>query len=104
MDCEWELLGVDGPFVVIVLEERAVRGVGALMRDFLGVSVTCLFRRLKLDEEEAVFAVVVGGFGLRPEVTNGCRIAVWGFIRRSGSQTRHFETKSMKSSSLHRRT
>lgn len=60
--------------MAIVLEERAVRGVGALMRDFLGVSVTCL-RMLKLDEEDAGFVVVAVGRGLRPAVINGCRIA-----------------------------
>jgi hypothetical protein len=35
---------------------------------------------------------------------NGCRMADWGFSRRSGSQTRHLDTKSTKSSSLQRKT
>ena len=93
------------PFVaVVVLEERAVRGVGALMSDFLGVSVTALARVLNVDDEGVAFGVFNEGLVLRSPATKGCRKAVCGFIRRSGSQTRHFATKSTNSSSLHRRT
>ena len=93
---------VGPPFVVVVLEERAVRGVGAPIRDFFGVSRTCLLLPPKVEELD--FVTVVGGFVRRPAVTNGCLMAVCGFIRRSGSHTRHFATKSTNSSSLHRRT
>ena len=103
-DCACVVLGVVGPPLEVVLVVRAVRGVGALIRDFLGVSVTCLLLLLRLEEEGVDLAVVVGGLILRPVVTNGCRIAAWGFIRRSGSQTRHLATKSTNSSSLHLRT
>ena len=68
------LLGVVGPPFVVVRDKRAVRGVGALISDFLGVSVTCLFL-LKLDNEDVDFVLLDGGFNLRPAVTNGCLIA-----------------------------
>ena len=97
------LLGVVGPPFVVVRDKRAVSGVGALISDFLGVSVTCLFLP-RLDNDDADFVLLDGGFILRPAVTNGCLIAAWGFILRSGSQTRHLATKSTNSSSLHRRT
>lgn len=104
-ECIDELLGVVGTALVVVLEVRAVRGVGALICDFFGVSVTCLLRLLeRLDEDSKVFP----GEGLtslaRLPVTKGCRIAAWGLIRFSGSQVRHFAMKSTKSSSLHRST
>src|ERR1700733_7291842 len=38
----WALLGVIGPAAVAVRDDRAVRGVGALINDFLGVSFSCL--------------------------------------------------------------
>lgn len=68
------LFGVVGPFIVVVRDKRAVSGVGAPISDFLGVSVTCLFL-LRLDNEEADFALLDGGFNLRPAVMNGCLIA-----------------------------
>jgi hypothetical protein len=85
---------------------RAVRGVGALISDFFGVSSTCLTRLLpNVEEERVAFGVVdAGALGRFPAVTKGCLIAAWGLIRRSGSQTKHFEIKSTNSSSLHLRT
>lgn len=85
---------------VAVRDDRAVSGVGALINDFLGVSVNCLLR-LPI---EVGFGAGGGGFGRRPAVTNGWRIAACGLIRLSGSQTRHFEMKSTNSSSVQRRT
>lgn len=101
-----ELLGVDGAPLPVVRVVRAVRGVGALISDFFGVSITCLTRLLPKaeDEIEALGAMVAVGLGRFPAVRNGCRNAAWGFIRRSGSQTRHFARKSTKSSSLHLKT
>ncbi len=61
---------------VAVLEERAVRGVGALMRDFLGVSVTALARVLNVDDGGVGFGVLNEGLVLRPPATKGCRKAV----------------------------
>lgn len=100
------MLGLMGtPFVVAaVLEDRAVRGVGALMSDFFGVSVNCLLRAPNVDDEGVDFGPFIAGLALLPAVTKGCRRAVCGFILRSGSHTRHFATKSTNSSSLHRRT
>lgn len=102
--CEEEL-GVVGAALVFVREERAVRGVGALIKDFLGVSVTC-FPLLppRLDEENVAFVADRTGLGRRPAVTKGWRIAACGFILRSGSHTKHLEIKSTNSSSLHRKT
>ena len=68
------LFGVVGPPLVVVRDKRAVRGVGALISDFLGVSVTCLFLP-KLDNEDVDFVLLDGGFSLRPAITNGCLIA-----------------------------
>lgn len=87
-----------------VRDDRAVRGVGALMRDFLGVSVVSFRRPLRLGVDSVLFEVDVSTLGRRPPVTKGCRKAEAGLIRRSGSQTRHLEIKSTKSSSLHRST
>lgn len=79
MTCIDELLGVEGTAFVAVLEDRAVRGVGALIWDFLGVSVNCLLRGpTKLDDDSSAFAAPEGGlgpFGRRPAVTKGCRMA-----------------------------
>ena len=102
VDAYAEPPGVAGTLLadVVVRDDRAVRGVGALINDFLGVSVNCLLR-LPI---EVVFGVGGGCFGRRPAVTNGWRIAACGLIRLSGSQTRHFEMKSTNSSSLQRRT
>lgn len=100
----WAVFGVAGPTAVAVREERAVRGVGALINDFLGVSFSCLLRLpLKL-EDGVLFITDVDAFCRRPTATKGWRMAACGFILLSGSQMRHFETKSTKSSSLHRRT
>jgi hypothetical protein len=98
--------GVDG-WALVVREMRAVRGVGALIWDFLGVSVG-LDRPAKLVavDRRALAAADDGvdAFDRFPAVIKGCRNAFWGLMRRSGSHTRHFETKSMKSSSSQRRT
>ena len=85
---------------------RAVRGVGALIWDFLGESVGLdLLARLDAVDRRAL-AVVEGvePFERFPAVIKGCRIAFWGLMRRSGSHIRHLETKSTKSSSSQRRT
>lgn len=95
----WLVLGVVGTPFIAVLVVRAVSGVGALINDFFGVSVTCLGL---LDEGVDRVLVVVVCLRL-PDRMKGCRIAVWGFMRRSGSQTRHFAMKSTNSSSLHLR-
>lgn len=99
------MLGVDGTPFVIVLVERAVSGVGALINDFFGVSTTCFgLLPLKLDDEgvDRVPMIVVACRRL-PASIKGCRTAVWGFMRRSGSHTRHLAMKSTNSSSLHLR-
>lgn len=74
--------------------------------DFFGVSVTCLLRLDKLEEEGVPLEdVSCCCITLRfPAVMNGCRIAAWGLILLSGSHTRHLAMKSMNSSSLHRKT
>ena len=62
-----------------VREDRAVKGVGALIIDFFGVSIACLLRLLLRLDDEAVDleeAIVRVALGLRPAVTNGCRRAV----------------------------
>jgi hypothetical protein len=61
---------------------------------------------LRVEDDSNDFACTEGlvGLGRRPAVMNGCRKAACGLIRRSGSQTRHLEIKSTKSSSLQRRT
>ena len=99
------LPGVDG-WALVVREMRAVRGVGALIWDFLGVSVGLdLLVRLDAVDRRALAVVDEGvDFERFPAVIKGCRIAFWGLIRRSGSHTRHLETKSTKSSSSQRRT
>lgn len=102
---EWVVLGVLGTPFVAVRVVRAVSGVGALIKDFLGVSVTCLvLLPLKLDDEGVDRVLDVTLASLRfPAIMKGCRMAVCGFIRRSGSQTRHLAMKSTNSSSLHLR-
>ena len=42
--------------------------------------------------------------GRRPPVRKGCRRAIAGFIRRSGSQIKHLAIKSTKNSSSDRNT
>lgn len=86
---------------------RAVSGVGALIWDFLGVSVSLdLLARLDAVDRRALAVVDEGvePFERFPALIKGCRIAFWGLIRRSGSHIRHLETKSTKSSSSQRRT
>lgn len=56
MECIDELLGVEGTTFAVVRDVRAVRGVGALICDFFGVSVTCLFLLARLEDESNVFA------------------------------------------------
>ncbi len=110
MDCTVpELLGVVGTTPAEIRLERAVKGVGALIKDFLGVSVTVLL--LRLPEADAVFNsdLAAPGEGLVafdrfPANTNGWRNADWGFSRRSGSHARHFPIKSTNESSSHLRT
>lgn len=107
-----ELPGVLGTVPVATRVLRAVSGVGALIKDFFGVSNKCLLLLLlvKLDvvdcsNDRAVLLGVAGaGLGRLPAVIKGCRRAAWGLIRRSGSQTRHLEMKSRKSSSSVRKT
>jgi hypothetical protein len=93
--------------MLVVREMRAVRGVGALIWFFFGVSEALdLPARLDAVDRRAL-AVVEDGvepFERFPAVMKGCRIAFWGLMRRSGSHTRHLETKSIKSSSSQRRT
>ena len=95
------------PFPAAVRDERAVRGVGALIKDFFGVSGTALerlvFEKLVVEVVERV-GTPVGCCCLLPANMKGWRMAAWGFMRLSGSQTKHFETKSTNSSSLHRST
>jgi hypothetical protein len=93
--------------MLVVREMRAVRGVGALIWFFFGVSEALdLPARLDAVDRRAL-AVAEDGvepFERFPAVMKGCRSAFWGLMRRSGSHMRHFETKSMKSSSSQRRT
>ena len=99
------MLGVLGTAVVRAL--LAVRGVGALIWDFLGVSVSCLLLRKLVADVSIVLAVLGEGlviFVRFPAEMKGCLRAACGFIRRSGSQTRHFDMKSTNSSSSQRRT
>lgn len=98
----WLELGVVGTPFIPALADRAVSGVGALIIDFFGVSVTCLGLVLKLDDEGVDRVLVTKGTCFRlPANMKGCRMADCGFIRRSGSQTRHLAMKSTNSSSLH---
>jgi hypothetical protein len=98
------LLGVVGPPFAVVLDVRAVRGVGALIKAFLGVSITCLLRDPNVKDDGVDFGACIEGLTLRPDVTKGCLKAVCGFMRCSGSQARHLLTKSTNSSSLQRST
>ena len=102
-ECTDELLGVVGTALVVVLEVRAVSGVGALICDFFGVSITCLLRLLERLDKVFPGEGLITLARLLP-VTKGCRIAACGLIRFSGSQVKHFAMKSTKSSSLHRST
>ena len=97
-----EPLGVLG--TASVREVRAVRGVGALMSDFFGVSVTLVLRLPRFEDAVcrsvfAVLGVALTVFVRRPAAMYGCRRAACGFNRRSGSHTKHFEMKSTKRSS-----
>jgi len=108
MVVEWKGVEVT-PFATVVRELRAVNGVGALICDFFGVSVTLLDREIpeRLDDDSIAFAVAGDGVVTllrRPALRKLCCKAAWGFIRRSGSQTRQRAIKSTKSSSWQRRT
>ena len=105
------VVGVVGiPLVTRVV--RAVSGVGALIKDFFGVSGTTLLLRLLEkavdDEPKNAFAVLGAGLATfareRTPVMYGWRRAADGFSLRSGSHTRHLAMKSTKSESSHRRT
>lgn len=75
MECE-ELFGVVGPpFVAFARDERAVRGVGALIKDFFGVSFNCLLRLPARLDDDSVLVVDAKTFERRPAVTNGCLMA-----------------------------
>jgi hypothetical protein len=95
-------LGVLGVVpVVAVREERAVSGVGAPICDFFGVSRVLFLLELPKLEAELIRDFTVAAFGLvtferLPAVMNSWRRAACGFIRRSGSQIRHFAMKSTK--------
>jgi len=90
---EDKVLGVVG---IVVRDDRAVRGVGAPICDFFGVSPP--FCLLDDGKERGLEMEGLGlvSRGRRPDVMNSCRNAACGFIRRSGSQTRHFAMKSTK--------
>ncbi len=98
---EWLVLGVVGTPFIAVLADRAVSGVGALIIDFFGVSITCFGLVLRLDDGVDRALVTTGTCLRLPASTKGWRMADCGFIRRSGSQTRHLAMKSTNSSSLH---
>jgi hypothetical protein len=71
-----ELLGVKGTTFVVVRDLWAVRGVGALIYEVFGVSVSCLALLVRLEDDISVFA----GEGLmtlarRLPVTKGCLMA-----------------------------
>lgn len=105
-----ELKGVEVICAVDPREDRAVRGVGALICDFFGVSIVLLRPTFNKVLDGLVWAravletALVWILAFRPAVTKGWRMPDWGLIRLSGSQQRHFETKSTKSSSSQRRT
>jgi hypothetical protein len=69
--CVVEVLGVVGKPVAVVLDERAVRGVGAPIKDFFGVSVTSFLRPPRVEEDNMPLLEDGGGFGLRPAVIKG---------------------------------
>ena len=106
--------GVLDTFELAVL--LALRGAGALIKLFFGVSVAAeLLRELPTRDEELVFLLLGvdkprdGVCGMEdgvcfPASMNGCLSAACGLMRRSGSQTRHLAMKSTKSSSSVRRT
>lgn len=106
IEVEWE--GVEVTPFARVRVVRAVKGVGALICDFFGVSVTLETRELvRLDDDKRAFAMAGEGLATlerRPALRKACCKAAWGFIRRSGSQTKQRAMKSTKSSSWHRRT
>lgn len=82
--------------------ERAVKGVGALIWDFFGVSGGILLRCPAPNEEDDKRVreeAVALGLDFRPAVKNGCRRAVCGFTRLSGSHIKHLAIKSTKFSS-----
>jgi len=77
-DCGCEVPGVGGPplvTTVVVRDERAVSGVGALINDFFGVSRSDFVLELRLDVDAMDFEMLEGGFGFLLPVTNGWRSA-----------------------------
>lgn len=92
-------VGVDGTCERL---ERAVKGVGALICDFLGVSGCTLLRCPAPKEEDdrgVRDEVDPAVLDLRPTMKKGCRRAVCGLIRLSGSHIKHLAMKSTKFSS-----
>lgn len=55
----------------LVREDRAVRGVGALISDFLGVSVICLPRGPSVEDDGVDFGAIPGGLARLPDAMNG---------------------------------
>lgn len=104
----WIPSGVEATCAPATRFARALNRVGALICDFLGVTVADLCRLEMLEAEERSPCDGVEGiwatFERRPAVRNGCRRAEFGLIRRSGSQLRHFAMKSTNSSSSQRKT
>ena len=101
-----------GTEVVGARGARAVKGAGAPICAFFCVSVEILLLLLVIDAPELTWrrlrpvelGVLAPGFGRRDAVIYGCLIAGCGLSLRSGSQTRHFATKSTNNSSSQRRT
>lgn len=56
-----ELLGVLGTTPAATRADRAVKGVGALICDFFGVSITCLLRLLNEEDDKRAFAALGDG-------------------------------------------
>jgi hypothetical protein len=77
--------GIEDPAPVRCVVTRAVRGVGAPIIGFLGVSVI-VFDRVDSKLRDVDDANGLAPFPRRPLMMKGCRIAFWGFKRRSGSQ------------------
>jgi len=61
--------------LVVILDERAVRGVGALINDFFGVSFRDFLVPIRLDDDIVAFEAVTLPRDVRLPVTNGCRKA-----------------------------
>jgi hypothetical protein len=90
--------GVGGPIIFLDVSGGFVEDVSLL-----------IFETVEEDEpsrlRDAVLGPLMGALILlRPPVMNGCLMALCGFRRRSGSQTRHFAMKSTNSASSHLNT